>query len=201
MKPFFRITATLFISITLSIAISWGQGLPTVNPEDLGLSSERLSRIDKVMNNYIDTERIHGAVCLIARHGKIAYLKSFGMMDKESGIPMRNDAIFRIASMTKAITSTALMMLFEEGHFSLNDPVHYYIPEFKNPRVLKANDNESAMETAYSLIPATKEITIRHLLTHTSGIAYVFTGIEHITELYQQAGISDGLSQTEGDAE
>jgi hypothetical protein len=106
------------------------------SPEDVGLSSERLERIAGVITQSINEGRIAGAVALVARHGKIAYFKAFGMADREAKKPMRTDNIFRIFSMSKPITSVAVMMLYEEGRFMLNEPVSDLIPEFKNMKVL-----------------------------------------------------------------
>ena len=161
-------------------------------PEDAGLSSERLARIDSIMKGYVDSESIAGAVVMIGRRGKIAYLESFGMADIEGNRPMRTDSMFRLASMSKAIVSLAVMMLYEEGHFLLNDPVSKYIPEFAEMQVIVPEGD------GYTLVPAEKPITIRHLVTHTSGIVYSFFGHPHITEIYLQAGINDGLDQSDG---
>jgi CubicO group peptidase (beta-lactamase class C family) len=164
------------------------QQLVAVQPESVGFSSERLARIDSVVNEYIDRNYIPGAVGFIARHGKIVYHKSFGMRDPETQDPMEKDDIFRIASMTKALASVATMMLYEEGHFLLDDPVSKFIPEFKNPQVLvKLNP-----DTTYVARPASREITIRHLLTHTSGIGYPFIDSE-VAPIYHKYNIPDGF--------
>jgi CubicO group peptidase (beta-lactamase class C family) len=115
---------------------AWAGDIPTVDPEVVGLSSERLERYSAAMEAGIEAGHFPGAVAAVARNGKIAFFESYGLRDKEAGLPMGDDAIFRIASMTKAITGVAVMMLYEEGHFSLNDPVLKYIPSFKNSRVL-----------------------------------------------------------------
>ena len=180
----------IIISLLLFFACSaWAQGLPTAKPEEVGLSSERLSRIDRVMMEYISQNKVAGVVVLVARLGKVAYLKSFGMMDIEADKEMINDTIFRIASMTKPVTSTAIMMLYEEGNFLLNDPVSKYIPEFKNPKVLvaTAKGTEEQPET----VSAKREITIHHLLTHTSGIGYSFYNLK-LRPIYRKAGVPDG---------
>jgi len=173
-------TALLSFSIQFSLA-AYGQtqkaAAPTVpqrvltmaRPEDAGMSTERLARIDRVVEEFTGQQWIAGAVVLVARHGKIVYYKALGQDDPSKNDPLRKDDIFRIASQTKAITSTAVMMLFEEGHFLLDDPISQYIPEFKNPKVVQTfNDKDSS----YTSVPAKSEITIRHLLTHTSGIGY-----------------------------
>ncbi|MEN8224588.1 MAG: serine hydrolase domain-containing protein [Bacteroidota bacterium] len=157
-------------------------------PESVGMSSDRLARIDNVVSQYLDKKWIPGAVCIIARHGKIIYHKGFGYRDIEASDTMQIDDIFRIASMTKAITSVAVMMLYEEGHFLLDEPISKYIPAFSNPVILKEVNEEDSTFTSY---PAKKEITIRELLNHTSGIGYgVFN--KNLRILYGKAGIPDG---------
>src|SRR5262249_16762862 len=132
---------------------------------------DRLRRIHALMQRYIDSGEIAGAVTLVARKGHLVHLESQGVMDLESKKPMRNDSIFRLASMTKPITSLAVMMLHQNSRFLLNDPVSKFIPEFENPKVAVANaPNERAAE-GFRLVPANREITIRDLLTHTAGLA------------------------------
>ena len=116
--------------------IRFQQSSGVASPEDVGLSSARLERIDSAIEQSINDGRIAGAVALVARHGKIAYFKAFGMADREAKKPMRTDNIFRICSMSKPITSVAVMILYEEGRFLLNEPVSDFIPEFKNMKVL-----------------------------------------------------------------
>lgn len=190
MKLLLRRSLSLILFLVWLIASVSGQGLPTTAPEKVGLSPERLNRIDKVMEDYVAKNRVAGIVTLVARHGKAAYLKSFGMADIEADKPMTTDAIFRIASMSKPVTCTAIMMLHEEGHFLLDDPVSKYIPEFKNPRVLA--DDLLAKLKLRKTVPAKREITIRHLLTHTSGIGYsVFNA--KLRPIYRDAGVPDGM--------
>ena len=175
-----------FISISL-----YSQKLPATVPKEVGLSAERLNCIDKVMNDYVAKGKIPGAVALIARHGKVAYFKSFGNMDMETNKAMPQNAMFRIASMSKAITSVAVMILYEEGNFLLTDPVSKYIPEFKNPKVvMKSPTSDSSI-----LVPAKTEITIRELLNHTSGITY---GDGRQAPYYKKAGMTVGLTPTAG---
>lgn len=177
---------TVCFALCFTVTSLHAQGLPRATPEDVGLSTERLNRIDKVMNTYINAGKMPGMVTAIARNGKIAYFKSFGKMDIESGRPMENDAIFRIASMTKAITSVAVMILYEEGNFLLSDPISKYIPEFKNPKVIVSS------ASGPKLIPAKSEITIRQLLNHTSGITY---GDKLHKSYYTKANMKSGLEQ------
>jgi CubicO group peptidase (beta-lactamase class C family) len=145
--------------------------LPKSSPEAVGLSAERLQRVQAVLQGYIDRGEIAGAVSLVARHGRIVYFESQGVMDLETHKPMRPDTIFRLASMTKPITSLAVMMLHEEGRFLLDDPVSKFLPEFKSVRVAVANAPNERNEGGYRLVPVDREITIRHLLTHTAGLA------------------------------
>ena len=185
-----RITPVLLGFLALSVC-AIAQDLPAGKPESLGLSSERLERIGSAVQHDIDDKRIAGAVTLVVRHGHVAWFKSQGMMDREAGKPMAPDAMFRICSMTKPITSVAVMMLYEEGRFLLDDPVSKYLPEFKNPKVLV----KPASGEPYS-IPATKGITIRDLLRHTSGITYNWN--DELGPMYNKAGVASGLLQFEG---
>ena len=159
--------AILLLGITTSCTRT--SGLKEASPLSVKVSEDRLIRIDKMLQQSIDSGWIAGAVGFIARDGKIIYNKAFGVNDIETKSPMRTDNIFRIASQTKAITSVAVMMLFEEGKLLLDDPVSKYIPEFANPQVL---DKFNEKDTTYTTVPANREITVRDLLTHTSGIDY-----------------------------
>lgn len=166
--------------------------LSEASPESVGMSSGRLGRIDSMLDQAVAGDKIPGAVALVARNGKIVYYKAFGMADNQSGREMKRDDIFRIASQTKAITATGVMILWEEGKFRLDDPISKYIPEFKNPQVLK-DFNER--DSSYTTVPAVGEITIRQLLTHTSGLGYgVIGGDDRIRKIYQKAGIVDAFS-------
>ncbi len=158
-------------------------------PQRAGVSPERLARIDSLCEEAVREGRIPGVVALVARNGKIVYHKAFGLADNTAGRPLKRDDIFRIASQSKAITATAVMMLWEEGRFRLDDPVSNWIPEFKNPQVLATYNEQDGTWTGE---PAQREITIRHLLTHTSGIGYgVIDGDARIKKLYAQAGVVD----------
>lgn len=159
-------------------------------PEDAGFSPARLVRIDQLLEQSIREELIPGAVALIVRNGKIVYFKAFGYSDVERKTRLKRDDIFRIASQSKAITSLAAMMLWEEGKFLLDDPVSKYIPEFKNPRVLKTFNEQ---DTTYTTEPAAREITIRHLLTHSSGIDYAVIGSREFRAIYAKANIPSGI--------
>jgi CubicO group peptidase (beta-lactamase class C family) len=182
------LTSILFIALAGNV---FAQGtLQAGTAANEKISDERLQRIDKMIEQNIDSGYINGAVALIARNGKIVYNKSFGVADLEQKKLMNNDAIFRIASQTKAITSVAVMMLFEEGKFLLDDPISKYLPTFAHPRVL---DTYNDKDTTYTTIPAKREITIRDLLTHTSGIGYAQIGSPQMNAIYGKAGIQAGF--------
>ncbi|MDI1321968.1 MAG: serine hydrolase [Algoriphagus sp.] len=154
-----------------------------------GISTDRIAKLDQMLDEAVSSNQVPGLVAMVVKDGKIVYHEAKGMADVASGQAMAKDQIFRIASQTKAITSTAVMMLWEEGKFKLDDPISKYIPEFANPQVL-AGFRYS--DTTYSTKPSTKEITIRHLLTHTSGIGYgVIDGNEQMKMIYGKAGIVD----------
>lgn len=181
----------MFACILVLIAAA-AQDLPTAKPESVGLSSERLERISKTVQKDIDDKRIAGAVTLVLRHGQVAWFKAQGMQDREAGKPMKQDTIFRICSMSKPITTVAVMILYEEGHFLLEDPVSKYLPEFKNPKVLVKPANGGEPYT----IPATREITIRDLLRHTSGLTYNWN--PDLGPMYKEANVASGLLPFDG---
>ena len=186
-----RKSIPVLLGFLLFAAAALAQDLPSAKPESVGLSSERLDRIATVVQRDIDDKRIAGAVTLVVRHGKVAWFKAQGMADREASKQMPTDAMFRICSMSKPITSVAVMMLYEEGKFLLDDPVSKYLPEFKNPKVLV----KPATGEAYT-IPATKEITIRDLLRHTSGITYNWN--PDLGPIYEKANVASGLLQYDG---
>src|SRR5512140_3097800 len=185
---------TLLIQLVLvtiiCISCSEESGLKEATPQSAKVSAERLERIDKMIQQSIDSSWIAGAVGFITRDGKIVYNRSFGVTSLEMKSAMKSDDIFRIASQTKAITSIAAMMLFEEGKFLLDDPVSKYIPEFRNPQVL---DKYNEKDTTYTTVPANREIRIRDLFTHTSGIDYAGIGSAKMTAIYAKAGIPAGF--------
>ncbi len=165
--------------------------LAEASPKSVGMSAERLARIDAMCEKAIAENAVPGLVALVARNGKIVYYKSFGLADNTTRRELKRDAIFRIASQTKAVAATAAMMLWEQGKFRLDDPISRFIPEFKNPKVLKTFESADN----YTTEPAKTEITIRHLLTHTSGIGYgAIDGDERIKKIYAKAGIVDAFT-------
>lgn len=160
------------------------QGLATASPEEVGLSSQRLERIKEIMQAHVDENKVAGVVTMVARRGKVAHLECFGLMDIETKKPMQGDTIFRIYSMSKPVTSVAVMMLYEEGHFQLGDAVSKFIPEFKDVKVF-VKKTEAGIE----LTEPKREITIRDLLMHTSGLAYGLNKATPVDEMYQEAEI------------
>ena len=173
-----------------SIVKKSGPTLSETDPAAGGYSKERLLRIDRAIQKYVDSQWIAGATAIIVHDGKIVYYKGIGYDDIEKKTPLKRDAIFRIASQTKAITSTAVMMLYEEGKFLLDDPISKYIPEFAKPKVL---DKFNEADTTYTTVPAKREVTIRDLLTHTSGIDYAGIGSKKMRAIYAKSGIPSGL--------
>ena len=163
--------------------------LPTAKPEEVGLSQAALDRLSAALNDRVASGHIPGAVALIARHGKVAYHQSFGRLDPASDKPMGTDAIFRIYSMTKAIVSVAVMMLWEEGRVLLSDPIGKYIPAFNETMVGVISGG------MYGRTDANRPITIQDLLRHTSGLTYEFRGDSPIHQAYAEARVSR-LKQT-----
>jgi CubicO group peptidase (beta-lactamase class C family) len=141
--------------------------LPRAKPEEVGVSAERLQRIDEVVRRHIDNRHIAGAVTLVARKGRVVHFEAQGLKDLESKQPMTKDTLFRMASSTKPVTGVAVMMMIEEGKVRMNDPVSKFIPDFKGMKVAVQREPESEIQ----LVPSEREITIRDLLTHTSGLA------------------------------
>ena len=177
-------TRTLFMFVALLFLVFglWAQDLPVAKPEEVGMSSERLQRLTAVFQAYATDKKMAGSVVLIARHGKVAYSNSFGKRDIESGAAMQNDAIFRIASQTKALISVGIMILQEEGKLLIGDPVGKYIPEFNESTVAVAREG-----SGYDVVKAKRAITLRDLLTHTAGIGY---GGGVAADKWKEAGIT-----------
>lgn len=182
---FFTLTSLVSLAQTKSIKNS--PFLSEAPPKSVGMSEERLARIDAMCTAAVINE-VPGIVALVARNGKIVFHKAYGTADAVSKKGLKTDAIFRIASQTKAITATAVMMLWEEGKFKLDDPISKYIPEFSNEQILDSVYNDGT----YTTIPAKNPITIRHLLSHTSGIGYgVIDGDPRFRKIYDDTGITD----------
>ncbi len=155
-----------------------------------GFSAKRLARLDTGMNDWVKKNWINGSVALIARKGKIVFHKAYGYDNPATGEPLHKNDIFRIASQTKAITTVAVMMLWEEGKFAIDDPVSRYIPSFANQKVVNTFDLK---DTTYTTVPAKRPVTIRDLLTHTSGLGYPSIGTPEAKALYAKNLITGGV--------
>lgn len=186
----------LLLCISLLSACNYDQKELSIlvedTPESAGFSSERLALADSLINEYIQKDWLPGGVFLVARHGKIAYYKNFGYRSVNNEKEYQKDDIFRIASMTKAITSVAIMQLYEQGELRLDDPISNYIAAYKQMGVL---DQFNSKDSSFTTIPCKKEITIRHLLTHTSGIGYGDFDNGKLRAAYKKLGMTGvGLS-------
>lgn len=175
------IKAGILLICFLWLSLVQAQNLETALPEEVGMSTERLERLSKILDKYVKDGKMAGNVALIARKGKIVYHRAFGNSDMEAGKKMKEDAIFRIASQTKAITSVAIMILQEEGKLLIGDPIGNYLPEWKETTVAKPRD-----DGGYNVVKAKRAITVRDLLTHTAGIGY---GYGLAKKEWEEAGI------------
>lgn len=183
------VPAVLFSTLTAS-AVAQSPTIPgVVIPEAVGLSSSRLEHIDRVMQGYIDRREAAGAVALVARRDNIAYFKTWGDQDREAGVPMDDNTIFRIYSMSKPVTTVAVMMLYEEGHFFLNDPVAKFLPELSKLQVQTETRDPETGETTLATKDAARPVTIRDLLRHTGGFSYGVFGDTDVDRQYRDAGI------------
>jgi len=189
-----RVLKSLALSVALLLVLAVNvpaQDIPVAKPADVGFSAERLERITQWLKDDIQKGTIPGAVLMIVRNGKVAYHEALGVLDPESKAPMTKDAIFRIYSMSKPITSVAVMMLYEQGKLTLDEPIAKYIPAFKDMKVgveTKGEDGKSKLD----LVAAKKPITIQDLLRHTSGITYGFFGDLMVKKLYVDADVFGG---------
>ena len=190
-KPLSR---TLILALVALACSAFGADLQTARPEEVGLSPERLKRIEEVLGAKVKAGEIPGYVALVARRGKVAYFEANGVQNPSTKKPMSRDSIFRIYSMTKPITSVAAMMLVEEGKIKLSDPVSKYLPELANPRV--ATNADSAKDPAeIQTRPAKNQIRVLDLLLHTSGFTYgffkPFPGGGPVEQMYLDGGVND----------
>jgi CubicO group peptidase (beta-lactamase class C family) len=189
-----RHVVPLFMSLVFITCTSAAQSQPKVltiaSPEAGGFSAERLTRLDSGMNDWVKKKWVNGSVALIARNGKIVYYKAYGYNDPDTKAPLDKTGIFRIASQTKAVTTVAAMILWEEGKYSLDDPVSKYIPSFANEKVLNTFDFK---DTSYTAVPAKRAVTIRDLLTHVSGLGYPAIGTPQENAIYAKYAITGGV--------
>lgn len=188
MKNQLRLLAAPVAGLLLAQTTQSQSVLRQADAAGVKVNATRLQRIDNTLQQYVDSNWLKGAVALIAKDGVIVYNKAFGTA--APGTAMQKDAVFRIASQTKAITSVAVMMLFEEGKLLLDDPISKYIPTFAKPQVL---DQFNEADSSYTTTPAKREITIRDLLTHTSGIGYAGIGAKKMKAIYAKAHIPSGI--------
>ncbi|HVU89820.1 MAG TPA: serine hydrolase domain-containing protein [Pirellulales bacterium] len=171
---------------SVSSRATFAAPLPDAPPDRVGLDAKRLAEIDPIVRSYIDEGKLAGIVLLVAREGKVAHTSVYGKMNIEAGEAMRRDALFRIYSMTKPITGVALMTLYDEGRFDLDDPVSKYLPAFKDVKVYAGEDGGTV-----KLAKLTRPITIRDLMRHTAGLAYGLLSISPVDEMYKEAKILD----------
>jgi CubicO group peptidase (beta-lactamase class C family) len=191
-----RLIATVLVCCLLFPGSSIGDPLPTTAPESIGLSSKRLQMITETLKADIDKGVIPGALLMISRQGKIGYFEAIGSLDPEKKIPMTKDAIFRIYSMTKPITTVAAMMLFEDGRLALNDPVAKYIPAFKGVMVGEEKKDAEGKVTL-DLVAPRSAMTIQDLMRHSSGLTYGFFGEGAVKKRYREANLNEGDPTTE----
>jgi CubicO group peptidase (beta-lactamase class C family) len=186
-RLFGLVVSTVLVLIS---AVAWADALPSAKPEQVGLSAERLDRIGQLLKADVEKGQIPGAVALVARKGRVAYFESFGFRDKAAGAPMTKDAIFRIYSMTKPITSVAAMMLVEEGKVVLTDPVSKFLPPLTGLEVSVQRFDGATGKAINSTVPAEREITIQDLHRHTSGLTYGETSANaRVKDAYAKAGV------------
>jgi len=167
----------LFLSVSVT---GQAQGLLSSSPESVGISTSRLERIDRVMQKHVDGDHLAGASALIYRKGEVAYVGVWGQRDREKRLPMTENTVFRIASMTKPVTSVAIMMLYEEGRFLLDDPVSRYLPEFEEMEVLVEGEGPRKRQRTDSAI------SVQDLLRHTSGLTYGTTRDQPLNRMYRE---------------
>ena len=186
-RPIRGLTAA-FCALAAAAAPALAQGLPRATPEEVGLSSERLERVGEVFQEYADEGRMAGAVGMVIRHGRVVYEDAWGMRDVAARDRLETDDIFRIYSMTKPVTSVAVMMLYEEGEFFLDDPVGRYLPELANLPV--AVLDQASGPDSIPTVRANRPMTIRDLLRHTSGLTYGIFSNTAVDQAYREGGVN-----------
>jgi len=186
-------TQSVSTSTTAAAAITNGDPLPRAKAEDVGMSSERLAEIAKVINADVEKGRLPGAVIAIARHGKLVYYEAFGFRDKAAGVAMTKDTIFNIASMTKPMATVAALQLYERGKLLIDDPLAKYFPKFAEMQVAELDASGDAIT---GKVPAMRPITLRHLMMHTSGLVYGGRGNTAVHKLYPSGSSAAGATMT-----
>ena len=194
-------TSILAVAISVIVAshgeVAIAETAPAIEPAAMGFSAERLDRVDGTLQGYVDRKDVAGVVALIARSGKVVYHKSFGYRDVEAQAPMSRDVIFRIASMTKPITSVGLMQLWEQGRFQLRDPLSKFLPEFSKMRVALPIKPSDSARGPFKTVEAATPITIQQLLTHTTGLANPYRGATQ--DMYREVRANLKPGATVGD--
>jgi len=175
-----KILIYLYLLLFCGTLLAFGQGLPIAVPEEVGVSTKRLKRIRPLLQDYVNSGQLPGFLTVVARRGKIVHFETIGRRDVEEDKPVEPNTIFRIYSMSKPITSVAVMMLYEEGHFQLGTPVSKFIPQFENMKVYNEDQTE--------ILDTKKEVTIKHLLMHTAGLTYGW-GNKPVDERYKELKI------------
>jgi CubicO group peptidase (beta-lactamase class C family) len=191
MRLHHRLPAALLTLVILA-TVARGDDLPRGDAKAQGFSPEKLDRIPALLKEAVAKKQVAGGVALVARRGQVVHVSAVGMQDIESKVPMADGTIFRIASMSKPITSVAVMQLVEDGKLKLMDTLSKYVPEFKDMKVAVPSKDGKSYET----VKAEREITIHDLLTHSSGITYRIMSKPHVGKLYEEAGIIDGLVES-----
>lgn len=161
-----RLFPALFLCLVFLVPTSEARQFETAEPEEVGMSSDRLARLDAAMQRYVDENFVAGSVTMVLKNGKMVYQKAIGMRDVEAEDPMELDDLFRIASQTKAIVTVAAMILQEQGKLGIREPVSHYLPEWQETSVAVATQD------GYDVVPANRAITIRDLMTHTAGVGW-----------------------------
>jgi CubicO group peptidase (beta-lactamase class C family) len=181
-----RLFALCLTFVALSPVHLRAEALPSAAPDAVGLATAPLAKVDSLMNSYVEDGKLAGIVMLIARDGKVAHAGVYGKMNIEANQPMKRDTLFRIYSMSKPITGVALMTLFDEGRFQLDDPVAKYLPGFDKFKVYAGKDGETIKTVALE-----RPITVRDLMCHTAGLAYGISKAHPVDDLYSEARILD----------
>jgi CubicO group peptidase (beta-lactamase class C family) len=192
-KPFL-VSRRLFVAVLAVLALALLPPAQLAHGQDAGFSKEKLDAVAALLQKAVDDKKMAGGSALIGHRGKVVYRVNAGLADVEAKVLVADDTIFRIASMTKPITSVAIMILVDDGKLATTDPLSKFVPEFKDMKVLVPDKDGKS----YTTVPATREITVHDLLTHSSGITYRLMNKPHLGKLYADAGISDGLAETPG---
>jgi len=181
-----RLWPLVALCLLLSVSTAPAQLAPTAAPESVGLSGDRLAQLSERMQPYVEDDKVAGLMTMVYRRGEIAHYETYGQRDRQTGAPMTPNTLFRIYSMTKPITTVAALMLYEEGHFQLDDPVAQYLPAFEGVQVY-----DTTATGAPTRVEPRRPMTIQDLMRHTSGLTYGVFGDTPVDSMYQAAGVLD----------